>query len=107
PQVVVAAFAPWGGRQAMLRGRRPLLLRGFGALPVRAALLAFATTPDMLVAVQVLDGISAAVLAVMVPLIIVDATRGTGHFNLAQGIMGTAVGIGASLSTTLGGYACD
>jgi predicted MFS family arabinose efflux permease len=43
----------------------------------------------------------------MVPLIIVDATRGTGHFNLAQGIMGTAVGIGASLSTTLGGYACD
>ena len=107
PQVVVAAFAPWVGRQAMLRGRRPLLLLGFGALPVRGALLAFATTPDMLVAVQVLDGISAAVLAVMVPLIIVDATRGTGHFNLAQGIMGTAVGIGASLSTTLGGYACD
>jgi len=104
---VVAAFAPWVGRQAMLRGRRPLLLLGFGALPVRGALLAFVTSPDMLVAVQVLDGVSAAVLAVMVPLIIADVTRGTGHFNLAQGVTGTAVGIGASLSTTLGGYACD
>jgi MFS family permease len=61
----------------------------------------------MIVAVQVLDGISAAVLAVLVPLIIADATRGTGHFNLAQGILGTAVGIGASLSTILAGYTYD
>ena len=61
----------------------------------------------MLVAVQVLDGISAAVLAVMVPLIIADVTRGTGHFNLAQGTVGTAVGIGASFSTMLAGYTYD
>jgi len=107
PQIVVAVFAPWMGRQAMIRGRRPLLLLGFGALPVRGLLLAFLTRPDALVAVQVLDGISAAVLAVMVPLVIADVTRGTGHFNLAQGVTGTAVGIGASLSTTLAGYASD
>lgn len=107
PQLVVAAFAPWIGREAVRIGRRPLLLLGFGALTLRGVLLAFATTPYMLVAVQILDGISAAVLAVMVPLIIADATRGTGHFNLAQGIVGTAVGIGASLSTTLAGYAYD
>jgi MFS family permease len=61
----------------------------------------------MLVAVQILDGISAAALAVMVPLIIADATRGTGHFNLAQGTVGSAVGIGASLSTILAGYTYD
>jgi MFS family permease len=61
----------------------------------------------MLVAVQILDGISAAALAVLVPLVIADVTRGTGHFNLAQGVIGTAVGVGASLSTTLGGYAYD
>jgi MFS family permease len=54
-----------------------------------------------------LDGISAAVLAVMVPLIIADVTRGTGHFNLAQGTVGTAVGIGASFSTLLAGYTYD
>jgi hypothetical protein len=107
PQLVVAAFAPWVGRQAMIRGRLPLLLLGFGALPVRGALLAFVSSPETLVAVQLLDGISAAVLAVMVPLTIADVTRGTGHFNLAQGVTGTAVGIGASLSTTLAGYAWD
>ena len=48
---------------------------------------------------QLLDGITAAVLGVMVPLMIADITRGTGHFNLGQGIVGTAIGIGASIST--------
>ena len=57
--------------------------------------------------VQLLDGVTAAVLAVMVPLIIADLTRGTGHFNLGQGVVGTAMGIGASLSTTLAGYLSD
>jgi MFS family permease len=107
PQVVVAVLAPWIGRQAMSRGRRAVLLLGFGALPLRGVLLAFVSSPDMLVAVQILDGISAAALAVLVPLVIADVTRGTGHFNLAQGVIGTAVGIGASLSTTLGGYVYD
>ena len=107
PQLVVAAFAPWIGRETVRIGRRPLLLLGFGALTLRGVLLAFATSPYMLVAVQLLDGISAAVLAVLVPLIIADATRGTGHFNLAQGTVGTAVGIGASFSTILAGYTYD
>jgi len=107
PQLVVAAFAPWVGREADRIGRRPLLLLGFGALTLRGVLLAFASSPYMLVAVQILDGVSAAVLAVMVPLIIADATRGTGHFNLAQGTVGTAVGIGASLSTIFAGYTYD
>ena len=108
PQMVVAAFAPWVGRQAMLRADagRCFFLASERCRSVAPCLRSL-PVPDMLVAVQVLDGISAAVLAVMVPLIIADVTRGTGHFNLAQGITGTAVGIGASLSTTLGGYACD
>ena len=65
------------------------------------------SNPYLLVAVQLLDGISAAVLAVMVPLVIADVTRGTGHFNLGQGIVGTTVGIGASVSTTYAGYLSD
>ena len=107
PQLVVAVFAPWVGREAVRIGRRPPLLLGFGALTLRGVLLAFTSSPYLLVAVQILDGISAAVLAVLVPLIIADATRGTGHFNLAQGTVGTAVGIGASLSTILAGYTYD
>jgi MFS family permease len=61
----------------------------------------------VLVAVQLLDGITAASLGVMVPLIIADVSRGTGHFSFAQGIVGTAVGVGASISPTLAGYLSD
>ena len=56
---------------------------------------------------QVFDGITAAVFSVMVPLIVADVAFGSGHFNLAQGIVGTATGIGASLSTVLAGYVSD
>ncbi len=58
----------------------------------------------LLIAVQVLDGISAAVIGVLTPLVIADITKGTGRFNLGQGIVGTFSGIGAALSTTLSGY---
>jgi MFS family permease len=59
------------------------------------------------VAVQALDGISAAILGVTLPLVVADITRGTGRFNLGLGIVGSAVGIGAALSTTLAGYTID
>ncbi len=107
PQLLVALSSPWVGHQAQLWGRRPLLIIGFAALPVRAVLVATTVDPYLLVAVQALDGISAAVLGVLVPLVIADTTRGTGHFNLAQGVVGAAVGIGASFSTTLAGYLTD
>jgi MFS family permease len=84
-----------------------LLIIGFGVLPIRGIFFATVHDPYVLIAVQVLDGITAAVLGVMVPLIIADLTRGTGRFNLGQGIIGTTVGIGAALSTTLAGYITD
>jgi MFS family permease len=107
PQLVVAALSPWVGMRAQIWGRRPLLLVGFAALPIRGLLFASITNPFALIAVQLLDGMTAAVLAVMVPLVVADLTRGTGHFNLGQGILGTATGIGASLSATLAGYLSD
>jgi predicted MFS family arabinose efflux permease len=107
PQLVVAASSPAVGRWAQRFGRRPVLIIGFAALPVRGLLLMLTTDPYLLVAVQLLDGICAAVLGVLVPLTIADLTRGTGRFNLAQGIVGTGIGIGASLSTTLGGWMSD
>ncbi len=107
PQLVVAASSPWIGQRAQIWGRRPLLLIAFAALPIRGFLFAIVTSPQLLLAVQLLDGITASVFAVMVPLVVADLTRGTGRFNLGQGILGTAVGIGASLSATLAGYATD
>ncbi len=42
-----------------------------------------------------------------VPLVIADTTRGSGRFNFAQGVVGVAAGIGASLGTTIAGYVAD
>jgi MFS family permease len=107
PQIVVALFSPAVGRLAQRVGRRPILLIGFVALPIRALLFLVVADPRLLVAVQVLDGVCAAVFGVLVPLTIADVTRGTGRFNLAQGIVGSASGVGASLSTTLAGWMSD
>jgi len=107
PQAIVALLSPSVGRKAQEWGRRPLMLMGIAALAVRGLLFATVRDPYVLVLVQVFDGITAAVFAVMVPLIVADVAFGTGHFNFAQGIVGTATGIGASLSTVLGGYISD
>jgi MFS family permease len=103
PQIVVAALAPWVGRKADKWGRRPLLLIGLGALPIRALLFAFVPEPHALLAFQLLDGVSGAVVGVLTALVVADLTNGTGRFNLAQGLVGTASGVGASLSTALFG----
>jgi MFS family permease len=103
PQAVVAIMAPWAGRRANTWGRRPLLLIGFAALPVRALIFAWTTDPIILIVAQLLDGLSATMLGVLTALIVADLTAGSGRFNLAQGFVGTVSGIGASLSTTLSG----
>src|SRR5215472_6576394 len=107
PQAVVAWMSPTVGAKAQAWGRRPLLMIGFGALVIRGMLFATVRDPYLVVAVQIFDGITASVFAVMVPLIVADVVFGTGHFSLAQGIVGTATGIGASLSTVLAGYVTD
>jgi predicted MFS family arabinose efflux permease len=107
PQAIVALTSPSVGRLAQSWGRRPLLLLGFAALTMRGLLFATVSDPYLLVAVQAFDGVTAAVFSVMIPLIVADVAFGSGHFNLAQGIVGTATGIGASLSTVLAGYAAD
>jgi MFS family permease len=103
PQLIVAIMAPWTGRRANTWGRRPLLLVGFAALPIRALVFAWTTNPTILIAAQILDGVSGTMLGVLTALIVADLTAGTGRFNLAQGFVGTMSGVGASLSTTLSG----
>jgi len=105
PQIIVALLATWAGRTANSWGRRPLLLLGLGMVPIRALFFGTVTDPALLVAVQALDGITGATLGVMTALVAADITNGTGRFNLLQGLIGTLSGIGASLSTSLSGFA--
>ena len=104
PQIVVAALSPWVGFHSQKRGRRPLLLIGFGIEPLRAALLAFATSYPFFIAAQVLNGITGAIIGVLTVLVIADLTVGTGRFNLAQGVVGAMSGVAAALSTLATGY---
>jgi MFS family permease len=107
PQLVVAAASPWAGAAAQYFGRRKVLLVGFVALPVRALLFAVGPGPEVLVAIQVLDGVSATVLGLMPPLIAADVTRANGHLNLAIGSFGLAGGLGATFSTSVAGWVAD
>ena len=107
PQGLVALLSPWVGRAAKRWGRRPLLLAGFAALPLRGLLLVSLPNAVPLVGIQALDGISATVFGIMLPLIAADLTRRTGYLNLAIGSLGLAASFGATLSTTLAGWIAD
>ncbi len=107
PQLIVAVASPTVGRLADLRGRRPLLLLGFCMLPLRGLLFALMPSPTLVVLIQALDGVAAACFGIMVPLITSDVAGRSGHYTLSLGVVGFAIGIGATLSTTAAGWVAD
>ncbi|MCA1664642.1 MAG: MFS transporter [Myxococcales bacterium] len=102
-QLIITLIASWSGRKAGAWGRKPLLLIAFGALPIRGVLYTLTHDTELLVAIQLLDGIGAGIFGVVSVLVIADLTRGTGRFNLTLGAITTAVAIGASLSQVVAG----
>ena len=102
-QVVIAISAAWIGRRAATNGRKTLLLLGFGVLPIRGVLYTLTHAVGALIAIQTLDGVANAIFGIVSILVVKDRTQGTGRFNVAAGCLATMVGIGAALSTTIGG----
>ena len=107
PQLIAAALSPRIGKLAQAHGRRLVLFAGFAAMTARALLMATGGDPWLLIGFQALDGISAAVVGVLIPLIVADITHHRGRFNLAMGIVGLFMGVGAALSTALAGAIAD
>lgn len=107
PQLLVALFSPYVGRAADRIGHRPVLMVGFLAVALRAFLLALPGGPVLLVSAQALDGVSAAVLGVMLPLVAADLAADKGRFNLCLGVFGLAASAGAAASTLLAGEVAD
>jgi MFS family permease len=103
PQALVALLSPLAGRAAQRWGRRAVLLVGFCALPARALLLTVVTAPLWIIPVQAFDGLGGAVFGVMTPLVAADISGRGGRFNLRMGILGLAVGVAATVSTTVAG----
>jgi MFS family permease len=88
-------------------GRRPLLLIGFGILPVRAVLYTLSNSSAWLIGVQLLDGVGAGIWGAITPLVLADLMRGTGRYNVAQGAVATAQGVGAAASGLAAGVIVD
>ena len=102
-QLVMVPTASLVGRLANI-GRKPIFLVGFGVLPIRGVLYTLNTNPFYLVSIQILDGIAGGIFGVLSVLVIADLTKGTGRFNLTQGALNTAIGIGAGLSNLMAGF---
>jgi len=102
-QLVMLPMALLVGAKADAWGRKPIFLAAFAILPLRGVLYTLADDPSWLVAVQLLDGVGAGIFGALTPLVLADLTRGTGRYNVTQGAVATAQGIGASLSSTVAG----
>jgi MFS family permease len=107
PQLLTALLSPRAGLAAQRWGRRPVLLLGFSALPLRSVLFAMIADPHVFLLIQLVDGIGAAVFGVLLPLVVADLTAESGHYTLALGVVGLAVGSGATLSTGVAGMVTD
>ena len=89
--------------QGRCLGPQAVVSRGLRDPPLRGFLYTLSNDRYWLVAVQTLDGVGAGLYGALFAIVVADLTRGTGHFNLAQGAVITAQGLGAALSTTLAG----
>lgn len=102
-QLVMVPVAIVSGRAAARIDVAWLLVAACLVLPVRGAMAALAQGPMWLVPIQILDACGAGTLGVAVPILVADFTWGSGRTQSALGAVATMQGIGAALSTTLGG----
>jgi MFS family permease len=103
-QLVMVPVAVVAGKGAERWGRRPILLLAFAVLPIRGMLYTLSNNPFFIVSVQLLDGIGAGILGVVWVIAVADLTKGTGRYNVTQGAIATAQGIGAAFSNLVAEY---
>jgi MFS family permease len=103
-QIVMVPVAMLVGARADRWGHKRFFLAALLILPIRGALYTLSDDRAWLVGVQLLDGIGAGIFGAIFPVIVADLMRNTGRFNVAQGAVITAQGVGAACSTTLAGF---
>jgi MFS family permease len=103
-QLVMVPVAMLVGRKADRWGRKPIFTVALAVLALRGGLYPLSDNPYWLVSVQLLDGVGAGIFGALFPLVVADLTRGTGHFNVSQGAIATAAGLGGALSAATAGF---
>jgi predicted MFS family arabinose efflux permease len=84
--------------------RKTIFLVAFLTLPLRGFLFTLTDSPYGVVAIQLLDGVAAGIFGVISIIIAADIIRGTGRFNLAQGLVALSTSLGAALSNVCSGF---
>jgi predicted MFS family arabinose efflux permease len=98
----VAAAVGWAMREGV--GRKTIFLVAFATLPIRGFLFTLTDSPYAIVSIQLLDGVGAGIFGVVSIIVAADLMRGTGRFNLAQGLVALSTGLGATLSNLVSGF---
>jgi MFS family permease len=84
-------------------GRKPTFAIGFVVLPLRIFLYSLTHSPQVLVALQCLDGIGAGIYGVAIVAVCADVTHGKGRFNTLNGLIATALSLGGVLGPLASG----
>lgn len=103
-EAVMIAVAAYCGKLADRWGRKRLFLIAFAALALRNALTVVNHNEVYLITLQAFDGVAAGIYGVLLTLITADLAKGTGRFNLLQGAVQSAMGLGGFLSNSLFGW---
>jgi hypothetical protein len=93
-QAVMIPVAIWVAHRIERYGYWRLIMLALLVMPVRAALAASTDAPLMMIPVQILDGLAAGILGVVVPSFIVVLLRGSGHVNAGQSVVMLMQGLG-------------
>jgi MFS family permease len=102
-QLVTIPVAIVVGIKADVWGHKVLLIIACLALALRGLAFAYFDSVPLLLAAQVLDGISGGILDVLIPLMLVTIVGGTGRYSMSRGLVGTVQGVGGSLSNGAAG----
>lgn len=106
-QSVMIPVALLMGKMTGRIGRKPMFLAAYVVVGLRALLFAGAHSTALLIGIQTLDGVSAALFGVVWTLINSDLAKGTGRFSLLQGSAASAWYFGGFLSNLLAGMAAN
>jgi Na+/melibiose symporter-like transporter len=103
-QLAMVGTAAVVGAKADSWDRKRIFFAAFLILALRGTLYTASDDPFWTIGVQVLDGVGVGIFGALVPVVVADLTRGSGHFNAAQGAVGTVHSIGGITSGVLGNF---
>lgn len=103
-QIVMVPIALLTAHFCQSKGRKWVFSIAFIVLPIRIILYTLTQNPNLILAIQILDGVGAGIYGVVICLICGDLTRGKEGFNTLLAIMQSALAFGAMVGPLCQGY---